>query len=80
MRYGVLSWLKGVISQESEMNAGRPMCIIGASIAEGLFLPGEEIIGQRISISGVKLTVIGIFQKLGKFGRSELRQYGGGTL
>ena len=51
---------------ESEMNAGRPLCIIGASIAEGLFLPGEEIIGQRVTISGQKLTVIGVFEKVGE--------------
>jgi len=51
---------------ESEMNAGRPYCIIGADIAEGLFLPGEEIIGQRITISGQKLNVIGVFEKVGE--------------
>lgn len=51
---------------ESEMNAGRPYCIIGADIAEGLFLPGEEVIGQRITISGQKLNVIGVFEKVGE--------------
>ena len=51
---------------ESEMNAGRPYCIIGADIAEGLFLSGEEIIGQRITISGQKLSVIGVFEKVGE--------------
>jgi len=51
---------------EAEMSAGRPYCIIGASIAEGVFLPGEEIIGQRITISGQKLTVIGVFEKVGE--------------
>ena len=51
---------------ESEMNAGRPYCIIGADIAEGLFLPEEEVIGQRITISGQKLNVIGVFEKVGE--------------
>jgi putative ABC transport system permease protein len=51
---------------EAEMSGGRPYCIIGASIAEGVFLPGEEIIGQRITISGQKLTVIGVFEKVGE--------------
>lgn len=51
---------------ESEMNAGRPYCIIGADIAEGLFLSGEEVIGQRITISGQKLSVIGVFEKVGE--------------
>ena len=51
---------------ESEMNAGRPYCIIGADIAEGLFLPGEVVIGQRITISGQKLNVIGVFEKVGE--------------
>ena len=51
---------------ESEMNAGRPYCIIGADIAEGLFMPGEEVVGQRITISGQKLNVIGVFEKVGE--------------
>jgi len=51
---------------ESEMNAGRPYCIIGADIAQGLFLPGEEVIGQRVTISGQKLNVIGVFEKVGE--------------
>jgi len=51
---------------ESEMNAGRPYCIIGSDIAEGLFMPGEEVVGQRITISGQKLNVIGVFEKVGE--------------
>ncbi len=58
--------VQGRYFTEAEMSAGRPYCIIGASIAEGVFLSGEEIIGQRITISGQKLTVIGVFEKVGE--------------
>lgn len=51
---------------ESEMNSGRPYCIIGASIADGLFDSGEEVLGQSITISGQRLTVIGVFERVGE--------------
>ncbi|MEY2970170.1 MAG: hypothetical protein RLZZ599_543, partial [Bacteroidota bacterium] len=50
---------------EAEMQAGKPYCIVGADVAEGLFLPGENPIGQRISIQGNSLNVIGVFEKVG---------------
>jgi len=51
---------------EGEMTGGKPYCIIGYDISEGLFLPGENPIGQKISIRGQKLTIIGVFEKVGE--------------
>ena len=51
---------------ESEMSGGKPYCIIGSNIAEGLFVSGENPIGQKISIRGQKLSVIGVFEKVGE--------------
>ena len=51
---------------ELEMSAGRPYCIIGADIADGLFPNRERCIGERITIEGQKLTIIGVFEKVGQ--------------
>ncbi len=51
---------------ENEMFGGKPYCIIGANIEEGLFPGGESALGEQISIRGQKLTVIGVFEKVGE--------------
>ena len=51
---------------ENEMNGGKPYCLIGANLRDGLFTFGENPIGQQISIRGQKLTVIGVFEKVGE--------------
>lgn len=51
---------------ENEMTGGKPYAIVGADIAEGLFLPGERPIGGEITIRGQKLIVIGVFEKVGE--------------
>ena len=51
---------------ESESNAGRNTCLIGSTIAEALFLNGENPIGKNIKIGGIKLQVIGVFKKQGE--------------
>lgn len=51
---------------ETEMYGGKPYCIIGANIAEGLFSGGESPIGEQITIRGQKLVVIGVFEKVGE--------------
>jgi len=50
---------------EAESNSGKPYCIIGAEIAEALF-SNKNPVGQRIKVKGRKLTVIGVFTKVGK--------------
>jgi len=47
-----------------ESKAGRNMGIIGSDIAQSLF-PGQEPIGKDIKVNGLKVTVIGVFQKEG---------------
>lgn len=51
---------------ENEMNGGKPYCLIGANLKNGLFALGENPIGQQISIRGQKLAVIGVFEKVGE--------------
>ncbi len=51
---------------ESESNAGRNTCLIGSTIAEALFLNGENPLGKNIKIGGIKLQVIGVFKKQGE--------------
>ena len=51
---------------ESESNAGRNTCLIGSTIAEALFLNGENPIGKNLKIGGIKLQVIGVFKKQGE--------------
>lgn len=51
---------------ENEMYGGKSYCIIGANIEEGLFPGGESALGEQISIRGQKLTVIGVFEKVGE--------------
>ncbi len=47
-----------------ESNGGRPVCAIGANIAETLF-PTEDPIGKIIRVAGHPYTVLGIFEKQG---------------
>lgn len=51
--------------QEQEVDAARPVAIVGADIAEGLF-GGMDPINQRIKVRGDYFTVIGVTKKKGK--------------
>lgn len=48
-----------------ESAAGRPVAIIGANIAEGLF-PHEDPIGNTIKVHGLNIKVIGVLRKKGE--------------
>ena len=48
-----------------EMDAARPVAIIGATIAENLF-PNGNALGQQFKARGQTLTVIGVMEKEGK--------------
>ncbi len=48
-----------------EMDAARPVAIIGATIAENLFPQGHPV-GQEFKVRGVKYLVIGVMKKEGK--------------
>jgi putative ABC transport system permease protein len=47
-----------------ESAGGRPVCAIGATIAENLF-PTEDPIGKTMRVGGFPYTVVGIFEKQG---------------
>jgi len=50
---------------EAEMNGGRPLAIVGATVTEDLF-GNINPIGKTIKIKGRKLRVIGVFEKEGE--------------
>ncbi len=50
---------------ENESKSGRPIAIIGFSIAEGLF-PNEDPIGKVITVLGRKVSIIGVFKEEGE--------------
>ncbi len=47
-----------------ESNGGRPVCAIGANVAETLF-PNEDPLGKMIRVAGHPYTVIGVLEKQG---------------
>lgn len=51
---------------ETESNSGRPVVIIGSSIARGLFNNYSQAIGKTINVLGRNMEVIGVFKEEGK--------------
>jgi putative ABC transport system permease protein len=49
-------------AQESQ--GGRPVCAIGADVAENLF-PHQDPIGSRIEVAGYPYMILGVFEKQG---------------
>jgi len=49
---------------EQESDGGRPVCAIGANVAEELF-PSLDPIGQTIKVGGFPYTVLAVFEKQG---------------
>ncbi|HCV42719.1 MAG TPA: hypothetical protein DGH68_04480 [Bacteroidetes bacterium] len=47
-----------------ESGGGRPVCAIGATVAENLF-PKEDPIGKTLRVAGHPFTVVGVFEKQG---------------
>ncbi len=56
---------KGRYFLEQEVDAARPVAILGATVAETLF-GNEDPINQRIKVRGENFTVIGVVEKKGK--------------
>ena len=50
---------------ESESKSGRPIAIIGYTVADGLF-PNQDPIGKVISVLGRKVTIVGVFKEEGE--------------
>lgn len=56
--------LDGRFFSEEESSGGRPVCVIGAVVAENLF-PNEDPLGKTIRVAGFPYTVLGVFEKQG---------------
>ena len=56
----------GRFLSESEVDGARPVCVIGAEIADKFF-PSEEPLGKKIKINGNSYEIIGVLDKFGKF-------------
>jgi putative ABC transport system permease protein len=50
----------------TEYQSGADVCILGATIAEGLFGEGIDPLGKPISVGGRKIRVVGVLKKSGK--------------
>ena len=57
---------EGRLFNEVESSAGRPVCVVGSSVAESLF-PGRSALDQTVEIKGAHLLVIGVLAKQGEF-------------
>jgi putative ABC transport system permease protein len=56
----------GRFLSEADVNGGRPVCVLGAKIAEKLF-PNETPVGKRIQIGFKNFEVIGVNEPFGTF-------------
>ena len=50
---------------EGESNSGRPICLLGANVANALF-PDGNAVGKEVSVRGNKFEIIGVVKKEGK--------------
>lgn len=56
--------IDGRFFSHEESAGGRPVCVIGATVAENLFPTGDPI-GQTIRVAGFPYTVLGVYEKQG---------------
>lgn len=56
--------LDGRFFSPEESAGGRPVCVIGATVAENLFSNGDPI-GQTIRVGGFPYTILGVYEKQG---------------
>jgi putative ABC transport system permease protein len=57
---------EGRFLSEAEVDGARPVCVLGADIAERFF-PNESALGKKIRIAGATFEVIGTLEKFGRF-------------
>ena len=57
---------EGRMFNDVEASVGRPVCVLGSTVAENLF-PGRSALDQQVQIRGERYTVIGILAKQGEF-------------
>jgi putative ABC transport system permease protein len=61
--FPALNWsiVDGRVFSSAEVEAGRDVCVLSTTVAEALF-PFGSAVGQRIKVSSVSYTVVGIFE------------------
>jgi putative ABC transport system permease protein len=57
---------EGRFLSEAEVNGARPVCVLGAQVAEKLF-PHGGALGERVDIAGRRFEVVGVNEKFGQF-------------
>jgi putative ABC transport system permease protein len=57
---------RGRFFNSQELETGRNLAVIGAEVAKGLFLEGEDPIGQTIKVKNLKYVVAGVIRKEGQ--------------
>jgi putative ABC transport system permease protein len=58
----------GTFITQSMVRRGQNVVVIGPTVVEELFRPGEDPLGKVISVSGHKLEVVGVTESVGSFG------------
>ena len=56
--------IEGRFFSSDESAGGRPVCVIGATVAENLF-PRGDALGKTLRVAGYPYTVLGVFEKQG---------------
>jgi putative ABC transport system permease protein len=56
-----MTFLEGRFLNELDVRKTRKVAVIGTRVAEGLFNPGEPVVGGSISIKGIEFVVVGLF-------------------
>jgi putative ABC transport system permease protein len=54
----------GRFFSQEESNGGRPVCVVGANVAETLF-PREDPVGKTVRIAGYPYSIVGVYEKQG---------------
>ena len=57
---------EGRFLSSQEVDGGRPVCVLGADIADKLF-PNQSAVGEKIKIGSVNFEVIGVHERVGQF-------------
>ena len=66
----IVSWhiASGSVMTEQENDAAETVCLIGQTVYQNLFPPGEDSVGATILIKGVPMRVIGLLASKGQTG------------
>jgi putative ABC transport system permease protein len=63
---GIIGIAEGRFYSPSEVEAERPVVVLGTEVASQLF-PGESPLGQKVRLGGKVFRVVGVLSKRGKF-------------